>query len=248
MFLQCINKKFLFILVGCALGGLIHAQGNSLEEMMNAAKQKMDAKDYSGAYDEYDQILQKRNSYKAALYGKINALYFMKKIKEALELTDKSIDSNPTNAELYFMRGLLYNVREKYEKAIDDFNKCYSIDSTVHTFDVYLNRGVAQLNLPEWESALHDFNAAVRLDPENASAYHSRGLVNYNMGNFQDAVNDFDKSLELNADNNVTYYNLGMTYFRMDKIENACINFHKACSMGNDNACKMVIMQCEGKH
>ena len=45
------------------------------------------------------------------------------------------------------------------------------------TAEEYLNRGAILSFGSDWDSALADFNEAVRLDPNNASAWHSRGIA-----------------------------------------------------------------------
>jgi tetratricopeptide (TPR) repeat protein len=204
-------------------------------------------KDYTGAISSYNKAIELNPLWIQSYIGKSKAYNIMGNTKEAFKVLDEAIDKYITNAELLIARGMLNNNKERYSKAIDDFDKAISLNDKANAFAAYFNRGVAFSNLQEYESALTDLNKAAELDSTNANAYHSLGLVNYQMGNFEVAVKHFNRSNELNPNNAVTYYNLGMAYYKMENIDNACIYFHKSCSMNNTNSCKMIIMVCSDK-
>lgn len=204
-------------------------------------------KEYNAAIPLFNKALDITPSYFDAYISKSKAYNLMGDIKEAYKILDNAIATFPSSAELFLARGLLNNSREKYSKALDDFNKALKINEHLNSFSVYYNRGIAFSNLQEYDSALDDFNKAAEIEPNNANAFYSRGLANYQLGNYDTAVKDFVRSDQLNPNNPVTYYNLGMAYYKLDDMDDACVYFHKSCGMKNNNACKMIIMVCSGK-
>lgn len=204
-------------------------------------------KDYKTATTLYTKALEINSLHALSIIGLSKVSNLQGDIKNAYKILDDAIERQPANADLYYARGILNNSKEKYSKAIDDFDKAISLKSGSNNFGNYLNRGIAHFNLEESDAALIDIDKALELDPENATAHYSRGLVNYQMGNYEEAVKDFNKANELSPNNAVTLYNLGMAYYKLDDIENACMNFHKSCSMNNTNSCKMIILTCSEK-
>lgn len=200
-------------------------------------------KDYQNALKAFERAALIPNALVHATIGKSKVLNQQGNPKDAFKILDDAIEKQPSNAEYYYARGLLNNTREKYSKALLDFDKALALNPNLNAFNIYLNRGVAYMNLDEMENALQDFTKAIELDPSNASAYHSRGLARYQADDFKLAVEDFLKSVDLNP-SPVTYYNLGMAYNNLGDKGNACLYFHKSCSLGNTNSCKMIIMVC----
>ncbi len=221
---------------------------NPQSDLVNNTKGEilLSAKDYTGAINLFNKTLGINKLYLQAYIGKSKAYNLLGDSKEAFKVLDDAIQAFPTNAELLLARGLLNNNKEKYSKALNDFDKALQLNP-LNAFVVYFNRGLAFSNLQEYESALSDFNEAATLDSTNANAFYSRGLANYQLGNYEISVKDFLRSDELNPNNSVTYYNLGMSYYKLEDVENACIYFHKSCGMKNTNACKMIIMSCSDK-
>jgi tetratricopeptide (TPR) repeat protein len=205
-------------------------------------------KDYENAQKYYNEALQKQNAPVQAIVGKSKVLNQLGKPKDAYKILEDAIDKQPASAELYFAHGMLNNSKEKYSKALDDFDKSESLNPDYNPFGVQLNRGISYMNLSEPENALKNFNKALKIDSTNVTLINSRGMVNYNLQNYKEAIADFQKMSELNPNNAVTLYNIGMAYNKMED-NNACFYFNKACQMGNSNACKMYILVCyKAKH
>lgn len=180
----------------------------------------------------------------AVLYEKAEVYHLMGDTKKAQEILDDAIKKQPEAGELYYYRGLLANEKERYSKAIPDFEKALNFENSIEKYKIYLNKGVAHLNLLEYDQALVEHNKAIDLHNKDASLYHSRGLVYYGMGDYDDAITDFSIALQIFNENPETYFNLGMAYLKKTDKKNACHYFHKSCQFGNKNACKMVLLEC----
>jgi len=178
------------------------------------------------------------------LQKQINILLLMKDDKEAMKQTDDAISRFPEEADFYYLKGAIYNSREKYERALDNFNRAIELKPTANRYKFYLGRGVSHLNLMEYDLALNDFTSTIEMNDTVAGAYHGRAMVNYEIHDYSAAVSDFLKTLDYSKGNSVLYFNLGMSYYRLEEKSNACPYFHKACTLGNTNACRMALMEC----
>jgi tetratricopeptide (TPR) repeat protein len=223
---------------------MVLGQDQSVDVMLSAAGMKLQSKDYSGAISDYNKILVTSPHNQAALCGKINALFVSGNTKDAYSLVENTISKESSYAGYHYLRGLIQNAREKYEKAIEDFDLAYRLDNESNVFNIYLNRGFAKQKISELQAAKDDYTLAIQTEPRNPIAYHSRGQVNYELENYKEAIEDFSKSIEFNANNPIAYFNLGMAYFKNDDKINACVYFHKASALGNTNARKMIILEC----
>ncbi len=177
------------------------------------------------------------------LQKQINILFLMKNDKEAMKEADDAISKYPAEADFYYMRGVIYNAREKYERALDNFDRAIELKSP-NLYKFYLGRGVSHLNTMEYDLAISDFSSTIEINDTVAGAYHGRAMVNYELHDYSAAVTDFLKTLDYSKGNSALYFNLGMSYYRLNEKSNACPYFHKACTLGNTNACRMALMEC----
>jgi tetratricopeptide (TPR) repeat protein len=201
-------------------------------------------KDYTNALKFYTKSLETPTAPTQAIVGKAKSMNQMGNSKEAYKVLDDAITSQPTNAELYYARGLFNSTKEKYNKALQDFDKAAALNPNFNPFGIALNSGIAYQSIEETDKAIENFTRAVEIDPKSSTAYHTRGLAYYTLENYKEAVDDFLQSNDLNPDNSVTTFNLGMAYYKLGDKENACLYFHKSCKLGNTNSCKMIILNC----
>jgi len=179
-----------------------------------------------------------------AIQKQINIYFLMNDEKEAIQTVDEAVRKYPDIPEYYYLRGIINNAREKYIRALDDFDQAIKLNPSNNLYRYYLGRGVSHLGLLEYDQALADFSTSIEKNDTIASAYHSRAMVNYELHDYSTAINDFLKALGLSEGNSALFFNLGMSYYRLDNKEKACPYFHKACTMGNNNACRMTLMEC----
>ncbi len=214
----------------------------------------LNEKEYEKALSDFETALSYNPMLTSAKIAIIKTHYKMGDTKKAFRIAEKYSKNDATNGDYYFYMGLILNDQEKYEKALDYFNKAMEMDIDVNPFKIYLYRGDTKLNLNMFMKAKSDFDKAISLNDKNPSVFHGRGVVHYRMDEYEAALEDFNHSLKIirnNPDkweiNSETYYNRGMTYFRMDKKTEACKNFHRSCELGNKNGCKMVVLKCSNR-
>lgn len=201
-------------------------------------------REYELALVDYNKALELESDSRRALNSKIIVLLQTGQQKEAQKMIDEAIDKYPDHGDFYYSRGILQNNKEKFSKAIEDFDMALELGLNADPYGIFVNRGFAFMGLGEFDNAIADFSKAVDLNPENGSGYHSRARAYYHIDNYEEAINDLKKSVELNQSNPVVYYDLGMAYLRIDDVSNACVNFQRSCQLGNKNACKKYLYEC----
>ena len=94
------------------------------------------------------------------------------KFREVINLYNKAIDLNPTNADAYFSRGTAY-----YFYYFD-----FALEEEI---DIYM------------QLARKDLTTAIELNPKYAEAYSHRADVNADMGNVEQAIQDLKSAARL---------------------------------------------------
>ena len=227
-------------------GNAVIAQDDSgMIDLLTAADNYISHNQFELALEKTQEVLTKYPGSIPAIQKQINIYYLMNDDKEALRVVELAIRDHPEEPELYYLRGIINNTREKYSRAINDFDQALALPGGNDQYKIFLGRGISHMNLVEYEQAMSDLSRSIYLNDTIASSYHSRALLNYELKDYSAAINDFIKALDYSdVGNAVLYFNLGMSYFRLEDNLNACPYFHKSCTLGNNNACRMVLMEC----
>ena len=114
--------------------------------------------------------------------------------QSARELT-AIIGENPTDADAYYQRGVVYGQLVEPLAAIRDFDQVVRLDP--NNAEAYYNRGLAYVHLKEQMPAVEDFTHAIRLNPNHADAYNNRAAAFWELGQPKRALEDVEKTLEL---------------------------------------------------
>jgi len=82
-----------------------------------------------------------------------------------------------------------------------------------------------------FDGAIADLNEAIRLEPDNDSAYHMRGIVYHGKNNFDTAIADFTKAIQLRPKDGFSYFERGLTYFDKENKALAISDFEMAVKL-----------------
>jgi Tetratricopeptide repeat. len=221
----------------------LQVDANNSKALSLKGEAQFNLKDYNNSLKTFDIALSKSNPPAMATIGKAKVLNQLGSSKESYKLLDDAIAKKPETPDFYYARGILNSTKEKYAKALQDFEKTVELNANYNPFGVALNIGIAHLNLEEYDKAIESLTKAIAVDSKSAATYHTRGLARYAQEEYKEAVDDFLKSFDISPNPN-TMFNLGMAYYKLNDKDNACYYFHKSCQQGNTNSCKMVIMVC----
>ena len=110
----------------------------------------------------------------------------MKQYDEAIQDLSKALALNPNDAFAYNERGSIYFELEKYEQAIQDFDKVIEFKDFYEP-DAYRRRGNAYLKLEQYERAIRDYNEAVKINLVDEESYLNCAYCWQKLGNEAEA-------------------------------------------------------------
>lgn len=111
-------------------------------------------------------------------------------------LWDDVIAKYPQAAMAYNYRGLAYQDKSNFPKALDDFGRALELQPD---FKLALgNRGLLYGKLKEYDLAIADFSQILRRDPADFSTWNNRGNAYLQTGKFIEALYDFSQSINAN--------------------------------------------------
>ena len=142
---------------------------------------------------------------------------------------EQSIDPN---AVAEFVKGLTYQNRRNYEKALEHYTEALRLNPQLA--GAYNNRGNVYNSMGEHDCAIRDFIKAIQLRPDFADAYNNRGNAYDKRGDSDRAIEDFTKAIQLKPDLVEACYNLGGAYFKKGNFDRAVVEYTKAINLKPD--------------
>jgi tetratricopeptide (TPR) repeat protein len=132
---------------------------------------------------------------------RINTVQYEIVISGLTEFINK--DSN--NPKLYYQRGAYYVITNKFQNALEDFNKTLLLHKNFDS--AFVSRSFCHIYLKDPEAAIKDCNAAIALNPKFSNAYNYRGLAKMSEKKYKEAMPDLDKAIQLDKENMEAYTN-----------------------------------------
>ena len=146
---------------------------------------------------------------KAFMLEDLNMSLASGKGDDALGKINKSIEADPTNSNLYAVRGSMYDQQKKSDLALADYKKAVELDP--NNFDAQFNLGVYNYN-----RAADSYTKASKMD---LKTYQVSGKKFEVQGKkyFEASVPYFEKALQLQPDDRNTLVSLQKVYFRLGR-------------------------------
>lgn len=101
------------------------------------------------------------------------------------------------------------------------------LDSQLEAFG-YNFRGIAYADLGQFTSAIEDYDQAIRLNPEDASAFIRRGLAFYSLKQYERAVEDYDRAIGISSTDADVYIYRGSALSKLGEGARAIEDFNQA--------------------
>lgn len=169
---------------------------------------------------------------KEILWQRALILFEMDKEDEAIRTITQYIELSPKSFSGYYLRGVMYFMKKKYNRAIQDFNLAIKVDPTPH-HEIYWRRGNAYFVLNDSINAMKDYQEA-RIIIENGGNDDFAPFVYLALGDTVKAVMEMNMSLEKNSNKN-NLYNASCLYSRMDDKKLALDYLRRAFESGYRN-------------
>ena len=161
---------------------------------------------------------------KAFMLEDLNMSLATGKGEDALGKINKSIAADPSNSNLYAVRGSMYDQQKKSDLALADYKKAVELDPK--NFDAQFNLGVYNYN-----KAADAYTKASKMD---LKTYQVQGKKFEVEGKryFEAAVPYFEKSLEIQPNDRNTLTSLKKIYFRLGRTADSARLEAKLQSLG----------------
>lgn len=127
----------------------------------------------------------------------------------ALEDLSRAEEIEPALADIYLVRGRLYEQSEgdASSLALAEFN--HAIDLDPHRTDAYLERAEFFLSASQPDQAIADLNVVLAINPQNGFAFFLRGKSHLALSEPRQAISDYQEAKKLGYDSTEMYIGLG---------------------------------------
>ncbi|CAE20470.1 TPR repeat [Prochlorococcus marinus str. MIT 9313] len=151
-------------------GGVVAGRkgiGKSADELMESGKSKLENKDFHGAIDDFNKLLDSHPYNADSYYNRGLAKAKLGNNQGAIEDYSKAIEINPLHAIAYTKRGNAKFDLKDHQGALIDCSKAIEIDDNNAEF--FFNRGFPKLKLEDQEGTKSDWFKAAALGDKHAS-------------------------------------------------------------------------------
>jgi tetratricopeptide (TPR) repeat protein len=208
-------------------------------EWYNEGVDKLTARQYEVAINDFTESIQIDNKDPDAYYNRGWAKHTLNKYDDAILDYNQAIKLKPNFADAYINRGFSkYNLKD-YQGAISDLNQAIKLKPDLA--DAYLYRGLSYKKLNKNQNAINDFrqaaklyqqqNKAIKLKSNLADAQGNRGYAKLNLGDYKGAISDLNQAIKLKPDLADAYLYRGLSYKKLNKNQNAINDFRQAAKL-----------------
>jgi lipoprotein NlpI len=96
-------------------------------------------------------------------------------------------------------------------------------------------RGLAYFGKGEYEAAIKDLDRAIRMKPDDDSAYNNRGMSYIGKGDYDRALQDFNQAIRLSPDDESGYLGRASAYANQGENDRAIESFDQAIQVNPDS-------------
>ena len=157
-------------------------------------------------------------------------------IQTAIEKYDKTKKNSLENndiSDFYYLRGLIYKKMEKWDEAINSFDK--AIELRKNFPECIYEKGVVYFEKTDYKRSMDFLDEALKLDPQNHFAYFKKGHCLLVINNFKEALNNFESAISINPKNGKYFYFKGKCLYELKRKNDAMYSFDKAIQIGTSN-------------
>lgn len=163
------------------------------------------------------------------LFTQVEFLYEHKRYTDAAIILNNIIEVQPSWAQGYYNRGVLFAEQGYYDKAIVEFDKAIEINPVF--YKAFFNRAVVNRNKGQFDKAFRDYNKVIALNPTHFQSYVNRGALHHDNKDFDLAISDYTTAIELNPNFAGAYSNRGQVYNSRGLLDSAYFDYTKAIEL-----------------
>ena len=144
---------------------------------------------------------------------------------ESLSHPGQAIKLNTKFAAAYINRGVAYDYKGDYDRAIADYEQALKLKPSA---EGHFNRGNAHLAKREYDRAIDDYNQAIKLKADFGAAFDNRCWARAVVGILKPALADCNQALRLMPKNAATLDSRGFVYLKMSQFDAAVSDYDAA--------------------
>lgn len=228
-----------FLIVLCLLMRLVGASQNNAQKI----KETFISKNYQLTIDEINSMSSSEIHFDSILYLKAYSQIKLNQIKEANITISQLQQINPNYYEIYFLKGLVFAIKEKYPDAIANFNKV--VDANLNHEKALYNRALAKGLLEDYTSAIKDLDKCIAINPNYGMAFYNRGYWHEQSENYTSAISDYKKAISIDQHYTEAYIALAYAYSQNGDKINACETLNTAKTEGIEIANDLIQEFCK---
>ena len=151
----------------------------------------------------------------------------------ALQISERAISSDLSDADYLFSKAVVLYKQEKYEEALECQNRVINIDENYLTAKIW--KGYILNDLGRHQEALEVVNQAIIQNPENQNLYINKGWALHDMGQTRSAIANYTKAIILCPQDSLAYNNRADALNRIGERTKALVDAEKAISLAPEN-------------
>ncbi|KAI9804786.1 MAG: hypothetical protein M1825_001154 [Sarcosagium campestre] len=161
-------------------------------------------KDYDSAQSAYRRVLD-RDPNHAKVLQQLGWLHHQQSSsftsqEDAINYLEKSVASDPTDAQSWYLLGRCYMSQQKYPKAYEAYQQAVYRDARNPTF--WCSIGVLYYQINQYRDALDAYSRAIRLNPYISEVWYDLGTLYESCNNqINDALDAYQRAMELDPTN-----------------------------------------------
>jgi tetratricopeptide (TPR) repeat protein len=150
---------------------------------------------------------------------------------EAYTLLDKLERLEPSNHEVYLIKGLIQIVDKRLKDANVSFRKCIDLaDDDID--EIYYTIAVALESARQYKEAMRYFKKAWQTSPtKDVELLYDLAYCSEKAGYYEDSVRYYQEFLDSNPFHEPAWYNLGVSFHSLEKFQNAIEAFDYALTI-----------------
>ena len=150
--------------------------------------------DYSAAMNDYPKFLERESTNVEAWNNLGLAQIYVGASQDAVNSLSKALALNPSYYQANINRGLAYTALEKYDEALDDFNRALEFGDIPAA---YSGRGTVYYFQGKYDEAIADLELATQMMPNRPHSYCFLALTYFEVGRHQDSLDAAERVNEI---------------------------------------------------
>lgn len=191
--------------------------------MVLRADVRQEQKNYEGAMQDLNQLLQREPHSPSLLFEKGVVLLRMTDTLAARTCFEQTTLYDTQNAQNWSALGMVQLMLRQDNEALSALTRSINLGST--WAGDYINRGIIFYRKHDFRNALADYDKAVLTAPRDAQCYYNRAILRSELGDYNRAIEDYNQAISLDPDATEMRYQRGTTLLQLGQWDEAKSDF-----------------------